>query len=210
MSVEATSDALAELLNVESDGRRAALLGYSLGGRVALDLACRHQELLSGLILEGASPGIGADDVRGERRAKDEALADEIEKRGVEWFVDHWEGTPLLATQRDLPGAVFQGMRRDRLSNSAQGLAMSLRSAGPGAMASLWDKVGALGIPVLLVVGKKDRRFAEIGRAMQERIPGSEIAEVGGAGHCVHLERPKEFADLVERFLAGHPVGRSG
>ena len=55
---------------------------------------------------------------------------------------------------------------------------------------------------MLLVVGKKDRKYAEIAEAMRERIPGSEVAEVDGAGHCVHLEKPKEFAALAERFLA--------
>ena len=202
MGVGATSDALAEVVAQESGGRKAGVLGYSLGGRVALDLACKHQELLSCLILEGASPGIEAEDVRAARRVKDDALADEIDRRGLEWFVDHWQETPLFATQKDLPRAAFEAVRRDRLSNSADGLAMSLRAAGIGAMVPLWDKIGGLKIPVLLVVGKKDRRYAEIAEAMRERIPGSAVAEVDGAGHCAHLERPKEFAALTERFLA--------
>jgi 2-succinyl-6-hydroxy-2,4-cyclohexadiene-1-carboxylate synthase len=206
MGVGATSDALAQVVAQESGKRKAALVGYSLGGRVALDLACRHQELLSCLLLEGASPGIEAEDVRTERRAKDEALADEVERRGVEWFVDHWQETPLLSTQKGLDRAVFDAMRRDRLSNSANGLAMSLRAAGTGAMLPLWDKIGDLKIPVLLVVGKKDRKYAEIAEAMRERIPESTEVEVNGAGHCVHVERPQEFAALTERFLAGVPA----
>jgi 2-succinyl-6-hydroxy-2,4-cyclohexadiene-1-carboxylate synthase len=201
MSLGATSDAVAEVMRQESGGRKAALLGYSLGARVALELACRHQELLSCLILEGASPGIEADDEREERRGKDDALADEIERRGVEWFVDYWQDTPLFATQKDLPRMVFDGVRRDRLSNSAHGLASSLRGAGTGAMAPLWDKIGGLRIPVLLVVGEKDRKYAEVGGAMRERIPGATVAEVDGAGHCVHVEKPQEFAALAGRFL---------
>src|SRR5271156_1162560 len=130
MSVGATSEAVAEVIRREGGNRKAALLGYSLGGRIALDLACKHQELLSCLVLEGASPGIERAEEREERRRDDDALADEIERRGVEWFVDYWQETPLFATQKDLPRAVFERIRRDRLSNSAQGLAMSLRSAG--------------------------------------------------------------------------------
>jgi 2-succinyl-6-hydroxy-2,4-cyclohexadiene-1-carboxylate synthase len=202
MGVGPTSDAVAEVMSLAmGNGRKAALLGYSLGGRVALDLACKHQELLSCLILEGASPGIEREGERDERMAKDDALADEIERRGLEWFVDHWQETPLFATQKDLPQAAVEGIRRDRLSNSARGLAMSLRGAGTGAMVPLWDRMEALKIPVLFVVGKRDRRYAEIGEAMRRRIPCSVMAEVDGAGHCVHLEKPGEFADLVERFL---------
>jgi len=206
MDVGATADGVAEVARLASGGRRAALLGYSLGGRIALDLACRHRELLSCLILEGASPGVERDDERQARRAEDDALADEIEKRGVEWFVDHWQDTPLFATQKELPRSVFDGIRRDRLSNSTHGLAMSLRAAGTGQMVPLWKAMEAIKIPVLIVVGKRDRKYAETAEAMRRRMPGSVVAEVEGAGHCVHLEKPTEFANLVERFLKDSQV----
>jgi 2-succinyl-6-hydroxy-2,4-cyclohexadiene-1-carboxylate synthase len=205
MGIGPTSEAVAEVMGLATGAkgkRKAALLGYSLGGRVALELACRHQELLSCLILEGASPGIENEAEREERRLRDDSLADEIETRGVGWFVDHWQENPLFATQKELPDEAFESVRRDRLSNSASGLAMSLRGAGAGGMLQLWDEIGDLRIPVLLVVGKRDPKFAEIGDAMHRRIPGSAVAEVDGAGHCVHLEKPEEFADIVERFLA--------
>jgi 2-succinyl-6-hydroxy-2,4-cyclohexadiene-1-carboxylate synthase len=204
MGVGQTSEAVADVIRFElgpGGTRKAALLGYSLGGRVALDLACRHQQLLSCLILEGASPGIFREGERDERRTRDSALADEIERRGVEWFVDYWQETPLFDTQKDLPKEVFEEIRRDRLSNSARGLAMSLRAAGTGEMPPLWGEMEALSLPVLLVAGARDKKYAEIAEAMRRRIPGSEVAEVAGSGHCVHLEKPNEFADLVERFL---------
>ena len=207
MGIQPTSDALAEVLALAAGRGRssssAALLGYSLGGRVALALACRHQELLSCLVLEGASPGIEGEDERARRRASDDALADEIERRGVEWFVEAWQENPLFATQKELPREVSLSLRRDRLSNSAHGLAMSLRGAGAGEMDPLWDEIEGLTIPVLIVVGERDPKYAETGEAMRRRIPGSALATVEGAGHCPHLERPQQFADLVERFLAG-------
>jgi 2-succinyl-6-hydroxy-2,4-cyclohexadiene-1-carboxylate synthase len=202
MGVRPTSEAVAEVLALAAGRRRAALLGYSLGGRVALALACRRQQLLSCLVLEGASPGIESQGERAKRRESDEALAGEIERRGVEWFVDHWQENPLFATQKGLPRRAFQGLRRDRLSNSAHGLAMSLRGAGPGGMPPLWAEIEGLRIPVLIVVGERDRKYAETGEAMRGRIPGSTLAVVEGAGHCPHLERPRQFAELVERFLA--------
>jgi 2-succinyl-6-hydroxy-2,4-cyclohexadiene-1-carboxylate synthase len=208
MGVRPTSDSVAEVMRLAMggrQGRKAALLGYSLGGRVALDFACRHQELLSCLILEGASPGIELGVEREERRARDDELADEIERRGVEWFVDRWQETPLFATQKELPSQAFEAIRRDRLSNSARGLAMSLRGAGTGEMVPLWDEIEDLRIPVLLVVGRRDPKHAEIGEAMRRMIPGSVVAKVDGAGHGVHVEKPEEFVDIVERFLDDRP-----
>lgn len=135
MGIGATAEALAKVIRVAIGGRRkCALVGYSLGGRVALDLACRHQGLISHLVLEGASPGIARDDERRERKERDDALAGEIQRRGVNWFVDYWQDTPLFATQKGLPPSIFRAIRRDRLSNSALGLARSLRAAGTGTM----------------------------------------------------------------------------
>ena len=182
------------------------MVGYSLGGRVALALACLHQGSISSLVLEGASPGISSDDERAKRRASDDELADEIERRGIEWFVNHWEENPLFASQKELPNQAFESQRRDRLSNSALGLASSLRAAGAGRMEPLWTDIERLSIPVLIVVGDKDAKYRELGEEMSERIPGSTLARVEGAGHCPHLERTGEFAALVERFLAEHPT----
>lgn len=210
MGLERTADAVAELIEATCEGRKTAVVGYSLGGRVALALACKRQELLSRLVLEGASPGIESARERKERRARDEALADEIEERGLDWFVGHWEDTPLFATQRGLPREAAEAIRGDRMSNTARGLAASLRAAGPGRMTPLWGKLGNIKIPVLLVAGKEDRKYSQAAEAMHARIPGSVVAEISGAGHCVHLEKPEEFAELVGRFLADLPVARAG
>lgn len=209
MGIGPTSDAIAEVIRVaarQGGNGKVGLLGYSLGGRIALDLACKRQELLSCLILEGASPGIESDDKREERRAKDNALAGEIESRGIEWFVDYWQETALFTSQKRLPESAFQRIRRDRLSNSAHGLAMSLRSAGTGVMKPLWKTMEGVRIPVLLVAGERDRKYAQTAEFMRSTIPGSVFAKVKGAGHCPHLEKPEEFADLVERFLDNRSV----
>jgi len=203
MDLASTSEAIALIISLveEETGRKAALLGYSLGGRVALDLALRHQDLVKCLVLEGSSPGIEDDLERAERRRKDEALAKEIEARGIDWFVDYWENTPLFATQKRLPTDVIQAIRQDRLSNSSNGLAMSLRASGPGQMTPLWEDLGGLNIPVLLIVGGRDRAFVRVAEKMKSRIPDCKVAVVDDAGHCVHLERPAEFANLVVSFL---------
>jgi 2-succinyl-6-hydroxy-2,4-cyclohexadiene-1-carboxylate synthase len=206
MGVGKTSEAIAEVIRTATTTRgprKAALVGYSLGGRVALDLACKHQELLSCLVLEGASPGIEREDEREERRTRDADLADEIRRKGVEWFVDYWQETPMFATQKDLPPSVFQGIRHERLSNTAGGLAMSLSAAGAGEMPPLWDALKDITIPVLMIVGKKDAKYSATADAMRRRIPRSMVAEIEGAGHCPHLEAPEEFEAVLALFLDG-------
>jgi 2-succinyl-6-hydroxy-2,4-cyclohexadiene-1-carboxylate synthase len=200
MSIEATSDSLSRLLE-ECGVRQVSVVGYSLGGRMALDFACRYPDKVSCLVLEGASPGIEDPEGRERRRLEDASLAREIERRGIYWFVDYWEGLPLFATQRTLPPEAIAAIRRDRLSNTAAGLASSLRAAGAGSMTPLWDEMNDLPFPVLIVAGRLDRKYLETGVAMKERIRRATLLDVEGAGHCVHVERPEEFSGLLERFL---------
>lgn len=200
MNLDATCGNLLKLLNTLRI-RKIALLGYSLGGRIALNFALKHQERLTCLILEGASPGIQDSTEREKRKAEDDALASDIEKYGRDWLVKLWENIPLLATQKDLGSPVIEMIKSERLSNTANGLSMSLKSAGTGRMQPLWERLGRLEIPVLILVGEKDRKFLAIGEAMRRCIPNCTLKIVEGAGHCTHLEKPAIFENLVVRFL---------
>ena len=115
-----------------------------------------------------------------------------------------WEQLPLFASQNTLPAEARSALRRQRLRNSAQGLAHSLRGMGTGTQASLWSRLGQIDAPALLIVGALDEKFCRIGRAMAGAMPRARLAVVAGAGHAVHLERPDEFVRLVLGFMAEH------
>jgi 2-succinyl-6-hydroxy-2,4-cyclohexadiene-1-carboxylate synthase len=181
---------------------RAAWLGYSMGGRLALAMAVEHPEKVSSLILESATPGIQHDQERLQRAEADHELARRIEVVGIERFVDEWEELPIWESQRLLPAEVLRFQREIRLRNRAVGLANSLRGMGQGAQPSYWDRLGEIEVPVLLMAGALDRKFVGIAGQMGIRIAGAELSVVADAGHAVHLERPQEFLDEVQAFLA--------
>jgi 2-succinyl-6-hydroxy-2,4-cyclohexadiene-1-carboxylate synthase len=119
-------------------------------------------------------------------------------------FLDRWLAGPLFAS---LPAEAAG--RAERLANTADGLASALRRLGPGAQAPLWDRLGALRPPTLLVAGAKDAKFAAIARRMADAAGGhARVALVQGAGHAVPLERPAELAALVEELLDATRPGR--
>lgn len=180
---------------------RVELLGYSMGGRVALQLAAAAPARVAGLILESASPGIADPAERAARVASDEALAARIEREGLGWFVDHWAGIPLFASQAQLPEAERVALRERRLRGSAIGYANSLRGMGAGRQESLWERLPALAVPMLLISGELDVKYLASNRRAAELLPDARHAVVAGAGHSVHLERPEAFAELVVRFL---------
>jgi 2-succinyl-6-hydroxy-2,4-cyclohexadiene-1-carboxylate synthase len=181
---------------------RVTVLGYSMGGRVALQLAAAVPERVSALVLEGASPGIDDPAERVARVASDRDLADAIERDGVPAFVDRWERIPLFATQSRLADDVRARLRAQRLANRALGLANSLRGMGAGAQASLWPRLGALTMPTLLIAGADDPKYRDMAGAMAGRMPAAGVRIVRGAGHAVHLEQPAIFGDRVKEFLS--------
>ncbi len=184
------------------DVARAALLGYSMGGRAALRFALEHPDRVSALVLESSSPGIADPAERESRRAADAALADAIERDGVAAFVDRWEALPLWATQHALPMAVRDKLRAQRLANTPSGLANSLRGAGAGAEADVTERLATLDGPTLLIAGALDAKYIAFGRSMERVMPRARLSIVESAGHAVHLERPAEFTALVAEFLA--------
>jgi 2-succinyl-6-hydroxy-2,4-cyclohexadiene-1-carboxylate synthase len=183
---------------IAAEGGRAAYLGYSMGGRIALHVALAHPEVVDQLILVSATPGIEDDTARAERRAADDAQATALERDGdVAAFLDRWLAGPLFASlPRDRAGLDA------RLTNTAAGLASSLRGAGTGTQDNLWPRLGQLTMPVLIVAGAADGKYAAIAERMATAMPHAQLALIPAAGHAAHLEQPAAFVGLVLRFLA--------
>jgi 2-succinyl-6-hydroxy-2,4-cyclohexadiene-1-carboxylate synthase len=170
-------------------GGRGTYVGYSMGGRYALRLALDRPDVVERLVLVGASPGLADPAERAARQAADEALADRLVSIGVPAFLDEWLALPLFAGLG--PGVRFV---TERSVNTAEGLASSLRLAGTGAQEPLWDRLGSLSMPVLVVAGALDAKFAAIARVMAGRIgPEATVAVLDGAGHTAHLEATPAF-----------------
>jgi len=178
---------------VAEAGGPALYLGYSMGARMALHVATVAPAVVRALVLVGGTPGIEDDAERAARRAADAALAQRIRDDGVPAFVERWLAMPMFAGLP--PDARFEDERR---RNTAEGLATSLTLAGTGAQRPLWDDLGALAMPVLVVAGADDDRYADIAQRTAAAIgDNARAAPVPGAGHSAHLEEPDAFADLV-------------
>lgn len=194
------------------DAPRGHLIGYSLGARTALYFAATRPGCVASLVLESGSPGIEREDERAARKAEDEGRALALTRDGLEAFVRAWEQLPLFASQKSLPARVLADQRARRLRGDAEALARSLRHAGSGSVPWLGEHLHKIAAPVLLIAGSLDEKYAAIARSMHETLlrrpgtPAASLAIVEGAGHNVHLEKPAEFAALVDGFLAGCPT----
>jgi 2-succinyl-6-hydroxy-2,4-cyclohexadiene-1-carboxylate synthase len=177
------------------------LLGYSMGGRLALAVALAEPALLDGLVLVAASPGIADDEQRRERAAADETLAAHIEEAGVAAFVEEWLAREMFAGLKRRGEAWLEQDRARRTTNTAAGLAGALRSLGPGAQPWLGERLGEFEKPVRLVVGAEDRRYLDVAGEMEAWLPNGQMILVPESGHAVVGEQPDAVAGAVMGLL---------
>jgi 2-succinyl-6-hydroxy-2,4-cyclohexadiene-1-carboxylate synthase len=193
-----------QLLAVLDDAGVAAadVLGYSMGGRVALHLAVAAPDRVRRVVTVGASAGLADPAERAARVAADEALAARIRADGIERFVADWESQPLFASQARCAPAVLAAQRAQRLACDPEGLARSLEGMGTGAMAPLHDALARLTVPVLLLAGAEDAKFVAAARELAAMLPLGSTGVIEAAGHAAHLEAPSAVVAAVEAFLA--------
>ena len=180
---------------------RTHLAGYSMGGRLALHIAAHRPRRVRSLLTIGAHGGL-EEDARTGRREGDEALAERIERDGVEAFVDYWGSLPLFAgLARRGPGYVAE-LRAERIKSRASGLACSLRGMGAGVMEPLWGEVASVSFPCTFVAGELDDGYVVSARRLAGTVRHGRTEVVPQAGHAVHQERPDAFARLFANHLA--------
>lgn len=174
------------------------LIGYSQGGRVALQVAVIHPALVGKLALIATAPGLPPRE-RTLRRAADEGLAARIEKIGMSRFIDEWLANPLVA-----PDLVDEATRRAdremRLENTAKGVAAALRGMGQSAVADVSGRIMDLKMPVAFIAGGGDDKYARYATNMA-RSAGVRADIVPGIGHNVVREAPDAVATVVTRLL---------
>ncbi len=182
-----------EVLRVAPE--RFVLCGYSMGGRIALHAALAAPERVQRLVLVSSTAGIEDAAERRDRRLADGQLAERLESRPFEEFIESWRMQPLFADELPQVSALA---RDDHRRNRPEALAASLRGVGTGEMAPLWDRLGELTMPVQFVVGERDAKFRALASRMRELVPQAELDVVPG-GHGVPLESPLALAQVLQR-----------
>ncbi len=184
---------------------KTALLGYSMGGRLALYLAATHPEHFHCLLLESASPGLQGEEERAHRQRHDQALAREIAayapgSPAFRDFLQHWYTQPIFHTLAQAPAALELLIER-RMANDPQGLAASLHGMGTGAQSSLWEALPTVTLPTLLLAGAEDHKFRLLGEKMAAAMPQAALEVLEGCSHNLHFEQPEAYATVISAFL---------
>jgi 2-succinyl-6-hydroxy-2,4-cyclohexadiene-1-carboxylate synthase len=177
-------------------GNGRALLGYSMGGRMALHALLEKDHPWQAAVIVSANPGLENEAERAQRRARDTEWATEALTGNWQQFLNTWNAQTVLgnAAMRD-PGAPGSLMQRRRE------VARSFVDWSLGAQEPLWERLGEISIPVLWVVGENDIKFRVLAERAVSKMPNSRLVIAPGAGHRVPWDAEAWFADQVGHFL---------
>jgi len=194
---EETSDALDRLMDVERI-ERARVVGYSLGGRVAMHFALKFPDRIEKLVVESSNPGIEISAERAARRVSDDIW---VEKILHDWpsMLSEWYNQPVFSSLLDSP--LLYLIKKERATGDPTRLAEALRGYSAGRHLSMWSQLSDLEPEMLFIAGTRDRKYQDIGSRLQESSPRINFVPIEGAGHIVHTEQPRAYlAALVEFF----------
>ena len=199
--------ALALLAVLDEAGLEQCIpVGYSMGGRLALYLALAHPERCRALVVESGSPGLESEREREDRRGWDESKASELERDGLDTFLNNWYRQPLFhSISRN--EARFAALMERRRHNAPGGLAQSLRLMGTGSQPSLWPRLPGIGFPWLAMAGELDSRYRKTTQDMVSLSETGRLVTIPDAGHNTHFENPEAFSRALREFLASLPAG---
>lgn len=198
-------------------GRKPVLVGYSMGGRLALEAACLVQSEasaalrgvpFSGLVLE--SVGLGPADAGGRERffERNVGWADRVLSDGVASFMDWWETLPLFASQHDAPSQKQALQRASRLDNRADELAFQLVAWGQHNQAPQSEALACLrnlaeaGVPIAYFAGERDAKYCAAAQLVRENVSRATVRTFPGVGHNVHWEAPRVFAEALGELVS--------
>lgn len=182
--------------------RKPIIVGYSMGGRLALSYAMKYHREIRALVLESTSFGIQDLDDKENRIRNDNLLAKKISNSSLEEFVNYWMSIPLFDSLNKIPKENIEQLQKRKIaSNNKMGLQNSLIGFGSGKMKNYYPVLNELNLQTLLIAGKLDLKYYEIAERVNEMLSFSELEIIKDCGHNVHLENPEEFLKLLNKFL---------
>jgi len=200
LDFDSLSDAIHKFIE-DHFNRPIILLGYSMGGRIALYTAFKYPERFIGLILESTTPGIENPEERDKRVLEDQAKADKLRSTDIKTYLTDWYKLPVFSSLAQRPDLIEKIINK-KSDNDPAALAEVVMRLSPGRQRSLWDKLETWNKPTLVIAGELDEKFCAVAKKMAPQIKNADLKIISGAGHIVHLENHKDFMTALNFFLS--------
>lgn len=194
-SVEQYADDLANLLDVLRI-EQVVLVGCSMGGAVSLAFWRRHRQRIRALVLAGTRAGADSEEALARRRQ----LIQLARSEGATAVANRQIASLIGGTTRERQPDTYDAVHRMIAQSPVEGIVGALEAMMRRPDST--DTLATIDVPVLVVVGEEDTatppREATV---LHERIRGSRLEVIAGAGHLSNLERPAAFNHVLTEFL---------
>jgi 2-succinyl-6-hydroxy-2,4-cyclohexadiene-1-carboxylate synthase len=178
-------------------GNGRALLGYSMGGRLALHALLEKPHPWQAAVIVSSHPGLESAAEREARRVADAAWAAKALTGTWQNFLDEWNAQALLGTAsiRDPAASASLAKRRGEIARSFVDWSL-------GAQLPLWQRLPEITIPVLWIAGEQDLKFRALAERAVAMLPQATLKVAPNAGHRVPWEAGPWLAREVASFLS--------
>ena len=175
---------------------KSLLLGYSLGGRLALHAMLAAPQRWAGAVIVSAHPGLRNERERLAREESDRAWAERALHSDWEIFLGEWNAQPVFGGAPDSDVLPRQrGLKARRVE-----IAKAFRVWSLGRQQYLGEQLAVCTVPVLWITGACDEKFSQLGAAMAGVMPESEHLAITGCGHRVLDEAPGDLCAAIRDF----------
>ncbi|MGB0369727.1 MAG: alpha/beta fold hydrolase [Opitutales bacterium] len=199
ITLDSTLDTLKKIYEQQKPGPRI-LLGYSMGGRIALNWATHEPDRFDQIILISTSPGIQSVEARAARILQDQEWMTKLQSMERSDWLDTWERQPVFNTSTPIPQEVQTALRSQKLEADANGWIASMQGLGNGILPYLDHPFNTLNNPALLLSGEHDHKFRQFHHHLAQPKHVSNVS-IPGAGHRPHLECPETTAQTIIDFI---------
>jgi len=180
-----------------ANGEKSVLLGYSLGGRLALHACIHRPDLWQGVVVVGADPGLGSNEEKNQQFTRDRNWADRLKKEPLEQLVREWDEQPVFCGIENSAPRNLEELDPIQLSQQFEVFSKGLQQNLVPALSELKNP------PVLFLAGEKDKKYQQIGDELAELCPVVESRWVEDSGHRVPWENPESFSRILIDFAIG-------
>ncbi len=195
LGFEQWTEGFCERVELESQGEKTFLLGYSLGGRLALHACLARPDLWNGVIIVSADPGSYCPDEKKLQLKKDGEWAERFRSEPIENLLAEWDDLPVFCS---IPNPV----PRNPEELDAEKIARLLEVFSKGCQRDLLPELSKLqALPVLYLSGEKDEKYGEIGEQLASSYPIVRHRIIPQAGHRVPWENPDSFVQEILEFM---------
>lgn len=197
MSLTGFGTALNAEVQGASGNKPRVLIGYSMGGRLALQALLENKHPWHAAVIISAHPGLESDAERATRRERDAGWASRALMDSWASFLDDWNEQPVLQ------GSNIRDAQRDsRLAQRRREIARSFMDWSLGAQEPLWDRLPEIKIPVLWIAGENDETYTALAHRAAGLMPNARVALAPDCGHRVPWQAESWLVDQVTGFLA--------